>query len=275
MAGLVHVEVQTIDEPLGNRAVGTVDVHAPKGVRRQLAHGGKALLVIANRLVRLEIGIARNHVDGIELAKMPHDALDMGADLVERHDGRAELLRDHRPPRTRDVVAPQQDERRADTILDRHPAHLSGALPIRLVGGRPVEHRPVLAGVRVDAEVRATAIPLRKRVDLQHVDALLRSTREVVLPIGQFDAGKGAPARIRQPKPRLPVEREAVLAVIHRELAKSHAIPFSSRPVPVVELSDSRFDNESPAGRMPSGALSQCRRAAGAISTYSEMRVTR
>ena len=206
---------------------------------------------------------------------MPHDALDMGADLVERHDGRAELLRDHRPPRTRDVVAPQQDERRADTMLDRHPAHPSRALPIRLVGGRPVEHRPVLAGVRVDAEVWAAAIPLRKRIDLQHVDALLRATREVVLPIGQLDAGEGAPARIRQPKPWPPVEREAVLAVIHRELAKSHAIPFSSRPVPEVELSDSRFDNESPAGRMPSGALSQCRQAVGAISTYSDMRVTR
>ena len=67
--------------------------------------------------------------------------------------------------------------------------------------------------------------------DVYKRQALLRATREVVLPIGQLDAGKGTPARICQPEPGPPVEREAIFAVVHRELAKCHGISllFSTR----------------------------------------------
>lgn len=146
----------------------------------------------------------------------------MRAHFFKRKQGHTELFGDLRPPGSGNVVAPQKHERRTDAALDRHAAHLAGALPIGLVGSGPIEHRAVLTSVRADAQIGAAPIPLRERVDLQHVDPLLCATGEIVLPIGQLDTRERAPARVCQPEPRPTVEREPVGTVIHRKLAKRH-----------------------------------------------------
>ena len=222
VAGLEHVEVQAVQVLRGNRAVATVDVHGAQSLGRALCNLVERILVIGNRLVTGKVRVARHHIDGIELAQVLDDAGNMGTDLLARHDLGTATLGNLGTPGTGHVVAPHEYERRTDAVLDGSAAHGSGAVPVCLVGTGPIKVHAILAGIRPNTQIGAAAIPLRQRVDLQHVHALLGASGQIVIPVGLGNAGKCAPARVGKPKERLALAQKTVLTTVDGQLSQTH-----------------------------------------------------
>ena len=222
VAGLEHVEVQAVQILRGNRAVAAVDVHGAQSLGRALCNLVERILVIGNRLVTGKVRVARHHIDGIELAQVLDDAGNMGTDLLARHNLGTATLGNLGAPGTGHVVAPHEHERRADAVLDGSAAHGSGAVPVCLVGTGPIKVHAILAGVGPNTQIGAAAIPLRQRVDLQHVHALLGAARQIVIPVGLGNAGKCAPARIGKPKERLALAQKTILTTVDGQLSQTH-----------------------------------------------------
>ena len=227
VAGLEHVKVQTAQILRRNGTIAAVDMHGAQCLGRALDDLVERVLVIDDRLVAGKVGIARHYVDGVELAQVLDDAGNVGTDLLTRHNLGAATLGDLGTPGTGHVVAPHKHERRTDAVLDGSTAHGGGAVPICLVGTGPIKVHAVLAGIGPNAQVGAAAIPLRQRVDLQHVHALLGTAGQVVVPVVLGDARKCAPARIGKPKERLAVAEEPVLTGIDGQFSQAHMAPFS------------------------------------------------
>ena len=80
----------------------------------------------------------------------------------------------------------------------------------------------VLAGIGPNAQIGTAAVPLRQRVDQQHVHALLGATGQIVVPIGLGNARKRAPARIGKPKERFALAQKAVLTTVNGQLSQTH-----------------------------------------------------
>ena len=222
VAGLEHVEVQTVQILRGNRAVSAVDVHGTQSLGRVLCNLVERILVIGNRLVTGKVRVARHHIDGIELAQVLDDAGNMGTDLLARHNLGTATLGNLGAPGTGHVVAPHEHERRADAVLDGSAAHGSGAVPIGLVGPGPIKVHAILAGIGPNTQIGAAAIPLRQRVDLQHVHALFGAAGQIVIPVGLGNAGKCAPARVGKPKERLALAQKTVLTTVDGQLSQTH-----------------------------------------------------
>ena len=146
----------------------------------------------------------------------------MGANLLTRHNLGTATLGDLGTPGTGHVVAPHEHERRTNAVLDGHAAHGGGTIPIRLVGAGPIKVHAVLAGIGPNAQIGTAAIPLRQRVDLQHVHALLGTAGQVVVPVVLGDARKCAPARIGKPEERFALAQKAVLATVDGQLSQTH-----------------------------------------------------
>ena len=107
-------------------------------------------------------------------------------------------------------------------MLDGSAAHGGGAIPILLVGTGPIKMHAILAGIGPNAQIGAAAVPLRQRVDLQHVHALLGTAGQVVIPIRLGNARKRAPARIGKPKERLAVAQKAILTTVNGQRSQTH-----------------------------------------------------
>ena len=150
------------------------------------------------------------------------DAGNVGTDLLARHNLGTAMLGNLGAPGTGHVVAPHKYERRTNAMLDGSATHGSGAIPVRLVGTGPIKMHAVLAGIGPNAQIGAAAIPLRQRVDLQHVHALLGATGQIVVPIGLGNARKRAPARIGKPKERFALAQKAVLTTVNGQLSQTH-----------------------------------------------------
>lgn len=200
VAGLEHVEVQAVQVLQRNGAVAAVDMHGAQRFGRALDNFVEGILVIGDRLVAGKVGIARHHIDGVELAQVLDDAGNVGTDLLARHNLGTATLSNLGAPGTGHVVAPHKHECRTNAVLDGSAAHGSSTVPVRLVGTGPIKMHAVLAGIGPNAQIGTAAVPLRQRVDLQHVHALLGATGQIVVPIGLGNARKRAPARIGQTK---------------------------------------------------------------------------
>ena len=222
MAGLEHIKVQAVQILRGDRTVAAVDVHGAQSLGRALRNLVERILVIGNRLVTGKVRVARHHIDGIELAQVLDDAGNMGTDLLARHDLGTTTLGNLGAPGTGDVVAPHEHERRTNAVLDGSAAHGSGAVPIGLVGLGPIKVHAILAGIGPNAQIGAAAIPLRQRVDLQHIHALLGTTGQVVVPVGLGNTGKCTPARVSKPKERLALAQKAILATVNGQFSQTH-----------------------------------------------------
>ena len=222
VAGLEHVEVQAVQILRGNRAVAAVDMHGAQSLGRALHNLVERILVIGDRFVAGKVRVARDHIDGIELAQVLDDAGNVGTDLLARHNLGTATLGDLSAPGTGHVVAPHEHERRANTVLDGSAAHGGGAIPIRLVGLRPIKAHAILAGIGPNTQIGAAAIPLRQRVDLQHVHALLGAAGQIVVPVGLGDAGKRAPTRVGKPKERLALAQKTVLTTVDGQFSQTH-----------------------------------------------------
>jgi len=146
----------------------------------------------------------------------------VGTDLLARHNLGTATLGDLSAPGTGHVVAPHEHERRTNAVLDGSAAHGGGAIPIRLVGLRPIKAHAILAGIGPNAQIGAAAIPLRQRVNLQHVHALLGAAGQIVVPVGLGDAGKRTPARIGKPKERLALAQKTVLTTVDGQFSQTH-----------------------------------------------------
>ena len=197
-------------------------MHGAQCLGRALDDLVEGVLIIGDRLVAGKVGIARHHVDGVELAQVLDDAGNVGTDLLTRHNLGAATLGDLGTPGTGHVVAPHKHERRTDAVLDGSTAHGGGAVPICLVGAGPIKVHAILAGIGPNAQVGTAAIPLRQRVDLQHVHALLGTAGQVVIPVVLGDARKCAPARIGKPEERFALAQKAVLATVDGQLSQTH-----------------------------------------------------
>ena len=222
VAGLEHIEVQAVQILRGNGAVAAIDMHGAQGLGRALRNLVERILVIGNRLVAGKVRIARHHVDGIELAQVLNDAGNVGANLLARHNLGTATLGNLSAPGTGHIVAPHEHERRTNAVLDGSAAHGSSAVPVCLVGLGPIKAHAILAGIGPNTQIGAAAIPLRQRVDLQHVHALLGAASQIVVPVGLGDAGKRTPARIGKPKERLALAQKTVLATIDGQLSQTH-----------------------------------------------------
>ena len=197
-------------------------MHGAQDLGRAFDDFVEGVLVVGNRLVAGKIGIARHHVDGVELAQILDDAGNVSTNLLVRHNLGTAMLGNLGAPGTGHVVAPHEHERRTNAVLDGSAAHSSGTIPVRLVGSGPIKMHAVLAGIGPNAQIGAAAIPLRQRVDLQHVHALLGATGQIVVPIGLGNARKRAPARIGKPKERFALTQKAVLATVGSQLSQTH-----------------------------------------------------
>ena len=222
VAGLEHVKVQTVQILRRNGAIAAVDMHGAQRLGRTLDDLVERVLVIGNRLVAGKIGITRHHVDGVKLAQVLDDAGNVGTNLLTRHNLGAATLGNLGAPGAGHVVAPHEHECRTNAVLDGSAAHGSSAVPVRLVGAGPIKMHAVLAGIGPNTQIGAAAIPLRQRVDLQHVHALLGATGQIVVPIGLGNARKRAPARIGKPKERFALAQKAILATVNGQLSQTH-----------------------------------------------------
>ena len=146
----------------------------------------------------------------------------MGTDFLARHNLGTAMLSDLGAPGAGHVVAPHKHECRTNAVLDGSATHGSGAIPVRLVGAGPIKMHAILAGIGPNAQIGAAAIPLRQRVDLQHVHALLGATGQIVVPIGLGNARKRAPARIGKPKERLALAQKTVLTTVDGQFSQTH-----------------------------------------------------
>ena len=197
-------------------------MHGAQRLGRTLDDLVERVLVIGNRLVAGKIGITRHHVDGVKLAQVLDDAGNVGANLLTRHNLGAATLGNLGAPGTGHVIAPHKHERRTNAVLDGSAAHGSGTVPVLLVGTGPIKVHAILAGIGPNAQVGAAAIPLRQRVDLQRVHALLGTAGQVVVPVVLGNARKCAPARIGKPKERFALAQKAVLATVGSQLSQTH-----------------------------------------------------
>ena len=197
-------------------------MHGTQSLGRALCNLVERILVIGDRLVARKVGIARHHVDGIELAQVLDHAGNVGANLLARHNLGTATLGNLGTPGTGHVVAPHKHERRTNAVLDGSAAHGSGAVPIGLVGLGPIKVHAILAGIGPNAQIGAAAIPLRQRVDLQHIHALLGTTGQVVVPVGLGNAGKCTPARVGKPKERLALAQKAIPTTVDGQLSQTH-----------------------------------------------------
>ena len=222
VAGLEHVEVQAVQILRGNRAVAAVDVHGTQSLGRALCNLVERILVIGDRLVAGKVGIARHHVDGVELAQVLDDTGNMGTNLLARHNLGTTTLGNLGAPGTGHVVAPHEHKRRTNAVLDGGATHVGRTIPVRLVGARPIKMHAILAGIGPNAQIGAAAIPLRQRIDLQHVHALLGAAGQIVIPIRLGNARKRAPARVGKPKERLALAQKAILATINGQRSQTH-----------------------------------------------------
>ena len=222
VAGLEHVKVQAIDKLRRNGAVATVDVHGTQSLGGTLCNLVERILVIGNCLVAGKVGIARHHVDGIELAQVLDDTGNMGTDLIARHNLGTATLGNLGAPGTGHVVAPHEHKRRTNAVLDGSAAHGSSAVPVCLVGTGPIKVHAIIAGIGPNAQIGAAAIPLRQRVDLQHVHALLGAAGQIVVPVGLGNTGKCAPARIGKPKERLALAQKAIPTTVNGQFSQTH-----------------------------------------------------
>jgi len=230
VTGLEHVKVQAIQVLLRDRAVAAVDVHGTQSLGRALDDLIERILVIGNRLVAGKVGIARHHVDGVELAQVLDHAGNMGANLLARHNLGTTTLSNLSAPGTRHVIAPHKDERRTNAVLDGGATHVGRTIPVRLVGARPIKMHAILAGIGPNTQIGAAAIPLRQRVDLQHVHALLGATGQIVIPVGLGNAGKCTPARIGKPKERLVLTQKAIPTTVNGQFSQTHLHVLSLGP---------------------------------------------
>ena len=222
MAGLEHIKVQTVQILRRNVAIAAVDMHGAQRVGRALNDLVEGVLVIGDRLVAGKVGITRHHVDRVELAQVLDNAGNVGANLLTRHNLGTATLGDLGTPGTGHVVAPHEHERRTNAVLDGRAAHGGGTIPIRLVGAGPIKVHAILAGVGPNAQIGAAAIPLRQRVDLQHVHALLGAAGQIVIPVGLGNAGERTPARIGKPKERLALAQKAIPTTVNGQLSQTH-----------------------------------------------------
>ena len=222
VAGLEHVEVQAVQVLRRDGAVTAVDMHGAQSLGGTFDDLIERILVIGNCLVTGKVGIARHHVDGVELAQVLDHAGNVGANLLARHNLGTATLGNLGTPGAGHVVAPHEHERRTNAVLDGSAAHVGGAVPVRLVGTGPIKVHAVLAGIGPNTQIGAAAIPLRQRVDLQHVHALLGAAGQIVVPVGLGDAGKRTPARIGKPKERLALAQKAILTTINGQFSQTH-----------------------------------------------------
>lgn len=197
-------------------------MHGAQRFGRALDNFVEGILVIGDRLVAGKVGIARHHIDGVELAQVLDDAGNVGTDLLARHNLGTATLSNLGAPGTGHVVAPHKHECRTNAVLDGSAAHGSSTVPVRLVGTGPIKMHAVLAGIGPNAQIGTAAVPLRQRVDLQHVHALLGATGQIVVPIGLGNARKRAPARIGKPKERFALAQKAVLTTVNGQLSQTH-----------------------------------------------------
>ena len=166
MTGLEHVKVQAVQVLCRDGTVAAVDMHGTQRLGRAFDDFVEGILVIGDRLVAGKVGIARHHIDGVELAQVLDDAGNVGTDLLARHNLGTAMLGNLGAPGTGHVVAPHKHECRTNAVFDGSAAHSSSAVPVHLVGTGPIKMYAVLAGIGPNTQIGAAAIPLRQRVDL-------------------------------------------------------------------------------------------------------------
>lgn len=175
----------------------------------------------------VEVRIPRHDIDGVELIEGRADLLD---NRIHKLIGNDVLRGNVRGPGIGDVVAPLDDDGRGEATL-----HSLRELPLRMLPelrhftGDVECHAVVCRCIRIAGIGNIRAVPLGKRIDLQHIEAFCCSEIEVLDPLIVCRARECCPDRICQPEERLPVTYE--MQAFNRYLAH-RSCPVSSSSAP-------------------------------------------